>query len=216
MAPLPNCFSMAAMALATAFIFSLIVVMCVSLWLCALSSWVRSSRRYCSASARCGPRDGVAAVEVGDGARDAPHARSARAESPKRSTAASSRRCPSASSGATARSSADGEARRSQRGPRAALPRRARRRRARARRRWARRRASSASDAVAAARDVDVQVDAVEQRPGEARAVGRDARLRAGAGAQRAAEVAARAGVERRHEHEVGRVDDGAARAHER
>ena len=43
-------------------------------------------------------------------------------------------------------------------------------------------------------------------------AVGRDGRRRADAGADRAAEVPARAGVQRRDQHEVGRVGDAAAR----
>ena len=48
------------------------------------------------------------------------------------------------------------------------------------------------------------------------RAVGRHGRRRAGAGADRAAEVAARAGVQRGDQHEVGRVGDAAADAHDR
>src|SRR5260221_2052114 len=72
MAPLPNCFSMAAMALATAFIFSLIVDMCAPFCLLSLGSIEQAVLQRLR---EVRPAHGVAGVEVGEGARDAPRAR---------------------------------------------------------------------------------------------------------------------------------------------
>src|SRR5882672_5625977 len=72
MAPLPNCFSMAAMALATGFIFSLIVDMGLPFCLWSL---VSIEQAVLQRLGEVRPAHGVAGVEVGERARDAPRAR---------------------------------------------------------------------------------------------------------------------------------------------
>src|SRR5882724_1741846 len=86
MAPLPNCFSMAAMALATAFIFSLIVDMWApfSNVVMGLWSWGSIEQAVLQRLGEVRPAHGVAGVEVGERARDAPRAR----ERPRRQSEA--------------------------------------------------------------------------------------------------------------------------------
>src|SRR5258706_1128997 len=72
MAPLPNCFSMAAMALATAFIFSLIVDMWAPFW---FVSWGSIEQAVLQRLSEVRAAHGVAGVEVGECARDPPPAR---------------------------------------------------------------------------------------------------------------------------------------------
>ena len=70
---------------------------------------------------------------------------------------------------------------------------------------------------VGEGRDVDVQVDAIERAaPRAATGSRRRSPCEQVQVRTRAAEVAARAGVERRDQHEVGRVGDRAPRAHDR
>src|SRR5207237_8150380 len=62
--------------------------------------------------------------------------------------------------------------------------------------------------------DLDVEIEAIEERAGEAREVAGDALSGAGAGALRGAAVAAGAGVQGGDEGQGGGVGDGGAGAH--
>src|SRR5450432_3712773 len=74
-APLPNCFSMAAIATATAFIFSLMLDMGRSFFSGHGSDCGLVEQAVLEGFGEVGGADGGAPLEVGDGASDAPDAR---------------------------------------------------------------------------------------------------------------------------------------------